>query len=761
MTQLLSLIRNLKAFTIVIIENAFIYEENYEKILAKFCFLPGKNRSKIIKGLEASQLQSFAEELMDFYSKFVECERDLQLESAMPASEYFKKYLLEIKASELKEDEVIKQIEDVFANDEDNKLKDLFLKYGIYSSVNEAGYEELIKLISELEDASILIYKSQPSHGEVDNFFKEIDETSLETQSDFCLAIIDKKLSTGDSENEGKSFIQDSIIPKNDKDTTKIICCLYTSQPENDLPLESFSDYFIQEIGKDDPNKYEKITKTLTRSAYAQVFNTIKTQYQKSAENALNTVLKNQKNIKYIIEHSHKEGINGIEAIKYWFNLAHLNQLELEDIGSLEFFSGIISFFDNKHLDNHPQIGKIGSELKELNSFELFDKNINNKYLPIGPGDIWKINDEYYILMGQLCDLLIRNDNSRNAKFGELLKVELTDLPTTDEKFSVQINSGRKLIHIQNFPIGHEAYKSIIIDISTNTTEFADLSSLDLAMFNTDGHARLDLREDAVSPSFKVLPPNFSKYYEELREKYISLRAISEAVDITSLINKNIKFSELNFLINDESVLSHPFVRVARLKGRFYDSVYNNFLNNKGRIDLNLIDNAPEHVSKVLLSCFFKHDEESNFELETANLWAKSGKLYFKRDELVDSLPSLFKQIFQTIPPLLEVGSQTQFDLVQIDTTKFNLELKFLVSAGVFQGKSHYSYKALFSEQKPLTNPNFRVAGEDVDISFLDEEGRATRALSVEELKKGVLVYEKNVMLQFVDGILNRTEISE
>lgn len=759
MEQLAKLITSLRAFTIIIIENAFIYEMDAEKVLAKFCFLPAKNREKILKFITDNGNPLLAESLTLFTANFLESNRNATLEESMPATEYFKKYLVEINATTLNENKVIAEIDTALKADEANILKDLFLKFGIYSSADEAGYEQLIKAISQIENISISIFKAQPTEAELELFFEHIDKTCEETGSEFCLAIIDKKLMSGVSEDEGKSFIKEEIVPRNANNSTKIICCLYTSNPDINLKLDGFTDYFIQEIGKGAPDKYEKITKTLARSAYAQVFNILKNQHVKSAENALEMVLKNQKNIKYIIEHSHKEGIPGIEAIKYWFNLAQQYQFDNEQTKELKFFSGIINFFQNEYLEDHPHTGAIGLDLKKLNSFELFENNTNEKYLPIAPGDIFKIGDDYYILMGQLCDLLLRSDNTRKAKLAELLKINFVDMPSSEEKFFVEVISDRKYIIIRNFPLNGD-YKNISIDISTNTTEFADLKALDLVMFNESGEARVDLNSDINIEALKILPQNMTHYYIAIQKEYMELQEIKIKTtnDISALVNDNIKFSSLKFSEKD-GVIELAFSRVARLKGRYYDSVHNNFLNNKGRIDLNLIDNSPEYVTQIKLFCKFYHDETSLHEIENVNLWQSGEKTYFKRQELIDVLPDTFKAILNLCPEILIFGTQKQYDLSE-DGVSGELNFKYLVNPDVFQGKPHYSYKSLFGESKPTTNPNFKVDGED-DVSFINETGNAAVPLTIEQLKKGVIVYEKKLKLQLTNGILTRTQIEK
>ncbi|MFC7526137.1 hypothetical protein ACFQRK_19385 [Parapedobacter sp. GCM10030251] len=755
-----NLIRGLKAFTAVIIENAFVYEDDAEKILGKFCLLPVRDQEKILRQLKEKGFDSLVANLNSFNELFQKTNRDRNLEEDMPATEYFKRYLGKIGANELDYDRTVTNIAQIYKDNGDDRINDILLKFGIFKSIDEASYTELIDTFKKTPGLSLLFYRAQPSVSQTEEFYQDIEISMEETESQFCLAIIDKKLGTGDSGEEGKSFIKENIINRNQIKDKKIVCCLYTTTPENG-PLESFDHYFIQEIAKDADNKFEQLAKSLTNAAYAAIFDKLRYQYTLSAQNALNMVLLNQKNIKYIIEHSYLEGIPGIEAIKYWFNLAQQYQFEIEEINALNFFSGIVSFFDNEHLDDHPHIGKIGESLKQLNSFELFDYKVNSKYLPIAPGDIWQIGDEYYILMGQLCDLLLRSNNKRNAKFGELLKVEIVDLPQRSEKFSIDITGNRKLITIQNFPKGPGDFCSITVDVATGTTEFADLEALDLAMFNSDGNAIIDLNDGVTVEALRTLPSNFADYYVDIREKYRSLKETTSKVDrsIFEFANNNIKFSKIRFT-EKSGVIDLGFRRAGRLKGRFYDSTYNNFLNNKGRIDLNLIDNSPEHVSTVKLECSFVHTDSPTHTFEQANLWFNSSGFYFKRQDLMPTLPGGFKPILNYCSTELKMGDQRQYILTKVDEGIFSLQLKYMINDDTFQGKPHYSYKSLFGEPKPEINPKFKVEGED-ESSFIGDNGHASVSLSIEQLNKGVIVYEKKLKLQFVNGILSRTNIEE
>jgi hypothetical protein len=63
--------------------------------------------------------------------------------------------------------------------------------------------------------------------------------------------------------------------------------------------------------------------------------------------------------------------------------------------------------------------------IKKTRVSECYDFNINKKYLPVSYGDIFKIKDEYYLLIGQACNLTIRENGKRTAQCATLAKISI------------------------------------------------------------------------------------------------------------------------------------------------------------------------------------------------------------------------------------------------------------------------------------------------------------------------------------------------
>lgn len=758
--RLKEIVKSLKAHTAIIIENAFQYETREQNIVAKFCFSSKRTRDKILVGLNNSNRKNLASLFTEFHTQFQKSNRDKDLERSMPAHEYFHFYLEKINSELLKSHHIFEAIKNLQESDENGSFNELLLRYGIYRT-DEAGYNEIISTLQEIENQEILIYKNHPANSELDNFIEEIHQSCTSTGSHFYLALIDKKLGSASADESGKLFIEHDLIPKNEERKLKFACCLYTSDPNNDESTNEYINYFIKQIGKNASNKIDLIIDALSTSAYIEVFKSIEKNKIESASKAFNLVIKNQKNIKYIIDKSHDEGISAYEAIKYWYDLASSQSFENNELENFKVISGLTSLFKDKYLENNPNIGKIGDTLVDLNSFELFDYNINKKHLSIAPGDIWRSDDgSYYILIGQLCDLLLRKNNSRKAKIGELFKIRLENLNYGDknDKYFIKTDDGKKFIIIKNFKIDlhPSSYKSIVIDISTPNIEFSNLSILDLAMFNEFGICSVDITSELQNDIIRVLPENKHEYYNLLCQnlKKINEIAIEKNVDFNTLKDDTIKFSNLCYSFKD-NLLNFGLTRVARLKGRYYDSLYNNYLNNKGRIDLNLIDNSPDQVSQIAIRISLPNENNEHFTINNVNLWTNKTTEFVERSSLL-KIPSDYEELLSLMDEKIKTGTHPQYELIASqEESIYNLNLKYKIDNN-YHGKSSFAYSHLFG--KRTGDYKYKVEGDNNEYSFLlSGDDRPKHSIGLMEIKKGISLESLKEKVILVNGILIRT----
>ncbi|RRQ48372.1 hypothetical protein DZC72_11715 [Maribacter algicola] len=759
MSRLAELIKSLRAFTILIVENEFEYVTNPNEILGKSCFLKPETITEIVSSVNSQGHEDLAEHLNKFFYAWNKIENhEFQLLETMGV-EYLDRYLEKINQRILKP-EFLEIFNNIIEQDTNHSFKSIFLKHGIFIDETVPKYRKILAEIHSIPNCKILIYKQNPAEEFWPTFKNEIEQSVLDTKSNFCLSIIDKSLGGGG--NEGKELIQRLVEEHKNDDRFKHICCLYTSLAAENK-LECFDDYFVQEVSKSKENETDNIAYVLAQSAYAEVFNSLKVKTIKSAEDTLQIVLKNQKNIKYIVDKSQDEGIPAYDTIKNWYGLSVQNSFDLKELKDFRFIASLASFFKKEFLENHPSLSEVSEELRQLNTYELFDNNINKKYLPIAPGDIWESGGNYYILIGQLCDLLLRKkNNNRNARIGELFKLEFGRNDSQKYKYDVILNSGKKNIHIDNFYDElNDKYETLKIDISTPNIFFADLEVLDLCMFNSSGKCEIDIKQKLTEDIKLVLSSNKDDYYNKLKNKYSNI-GISKIRQIASALELNnpLDFSIINFQVN-QGVISHGIRRVCRLKGRYYDSLYNNYLNHRGRIDLNLIDNVEEEVTSIKLTFSLINDPASELTVDNFNLWKSKREVYLNLEELKTSFP-LYSELFSKCKvEKLESSNTTQFILTKESDSEYTLMFKYHFGENDYVQKKEFSFKDLFKESKPIGNDKFMVKGKQEKESFLNEEGHATRKITIEELKLGIIVFDKGAVISLSNGLLIKEKYEE
>ncbi|MBP2615553.1 hypothetical protein [Chryseobacterium jejuense] len=760
MIKFKELIKNLRAFTILIVENDFTYIENSEEIVGRLCL----SKSKIPMISEKLRLGGYEDvenKINAFFDSLDQIgdSHDLTLLDKIGPSS-FNHYLDKINQSGIANDLmsiITKEIND----DNSNEFKNIFFNSGILDFESLGDYNDIIKTINSIPDCQIIFRKEYPSEDKIDELLQELEITFKETKSNFCLSIIDKLLGRGD--DGGRELIETIVKAHKEQNELKHICCLYTSKPGENLSLNLYEEYFIQEVRKNsNAETINKITSILAQCAYAEVFNSLRVKTIESAEKTLEIVLKNQKNIKYIIDKSHEEGIPPYDAIKYWNTLSIQNEFDSREIEDFRFIASLASLFNKKYLDDNPNLPQVGRELKLLNTYELFDYNVNKKHLPIAPGDIWESNGNYYILVGQLCDLLLRGgSNKRKSKIAELFKIEFGRHSDQKHKYDIIIDSGKKIIYIDYFlKNGSDVHETLKIDISTPNICFADLSILDLSMFNESGECSINIDECLNEDVKLVLPTGKDVYYEALRENYIEMKKISFEHILGMLdILEPLDFSKFKFE-KEGSIISHKIKRICRLKGRYFDSLYNNYLNNKGRIDLNLIDNIEEEVEAIILNFELGEGIDSKHELRDFHLYKSKKDKYIKLSDLKLRLPAYEKLFSYAQSEKLTMDSKLQYELIENNEGIYTLQYKYHFNNKDYSSKSLFSFKDLFSKTRPDAEGKFLIEGNDEELSFI-EEGHPKRKISIEELKKGIFVPDEKQKLKLINGVLEREVYEE
>ncbi len=259
------------------------------------------------------------------------------------------------------------------------------------------------------------------------------------------------------------------------------------------------------------------------------------------------------------------------------------------------------------------------SQTNEIRQKEIYlESNIlNTLHFPIRNGDIFKIGGKEYILLGQPCNLMVRNNGYRGSKTrnydtGFLLPVDLIEEEVYKRYSKGQLDS---IYLLQDKNI--EGSKCKIIRFSTFKT--ISLYPLDLAVFNSKGISCIDLNKSksdstAIQESwenkYKILHKIFSKYKKGI-QSFKRLRSankdeLKEAILYGQLF-KGYDIDNARVLNNRTQTLTFDITRISNLQPPFSTDLLQNFMSYLSR-------NANSGVADPPISESLTHVDNLRFQ---------------------------------------------------------------------------------------------------------------------------------------------------
>ncbi|HLX54313.1 MAG TPA: hypothetical protein VKR58_10245, partial [Aquella sp.] len=232
-------------------------------------------------------------------------------------------------------------------------------------------------------------------------------------------------------------------------------------------------------------------------------------------------------------------------------------------------------------------------KLRHQDIYENGD-HINKLFLPIENGDIFEITDGtgkgYYILIGQECDLMMREKGSRGSQFSTLAKINLMN---KDQYVAELAKNNNYLANKFELYYFEEGTTKVGI-VSFLTTSNVDFNMLDLCVFNEEGESKLDITKqfdtDLLSTSW------------ENRYKKIIKGCTSEAKKLDMLLSE-IKARNLPATVRDPIVKSIlPNLGIFSPIGKS-DSYENNIFN----FGFRRVRRLKSFHAKYLLERYYRH----------------------------------------------------------------------------------------------------------------------------------------------------------
>lgn len=246
------------------------------------------------------------------------------------------------------------------------------------------------------------------------------------------------------------------------------------------------------------------------------------------------------------------------------FNTLHrIGLLKLNQFMEKDMFENTFEAFQDKTSDlryiRRTDIGSLPKkteQAKEINQIDLYSDGgyINRTYTQICNGDVFLIDEKYYMLLCQPCNLEIREDGKRNEdSFVYLVPMEshssntLKKLKDSMNKFGI---SSSRII----------AYDNIEYVLNYKNAAIADIRILDLVSYNKEGKVKSEIDNDAFS---QLIQPNMQLRYDILKA---SFEAVADENAVENEIDDVEAIAIHQGKINNETINKLNITRVARLK---------------------------------------------------------------------------------------------------------------------------------------------------------------------------------------------------
>ena len=154
--------------------------------------------------------------------------------------------------------------------------------------------------------------------------------------------------------------------------------------------------------------------------------------------------------------------------------------------------------------------------LESIEKDEAYDDidYVNSVYSAVSNGDIFQIGTKYYILLGQPCNLTIRDEGKEEEIGKRNYKL--------DQAFVIPLIKDENKIYCEKliYP-----FEDGFTSVSFPNRQRISLSMLDLVSYNASGEAIIDLNVDSANlPRHEIMQENLLKRYDYIKEKIMTIK---------------------------------------------------------------------------------------------------------------------------------------------------------------------------------------------------------------------------------------------
>lgn len=562
---------------IIIVEDSIEFELSRTAIMYDYLMMPDNEAEYLLTHISDENLQNKLSCVKEVYSL---C-KDKFVWNTVPKRdvEFY------IKKQELNElESVIEELteEDLKGNAE------LFQRFGLGVKFEQAiGYRGLLE--GAKHNGISLPLRVYTDFSAPDLKCIEEDLKLFVKDDKFFLCVIDNFMN---GEPRGKDIIDE--LYKNDQARKGGICIALSSQ-EEDITREN-EEMYVGFVNKTTENIDHEIKKHLIKSQYKIMLALLNRKRMNALKESFSYAASNMDVAVYLSSMAKEEGITNHEILNEWIGLRERYYTYKEGIKEIKRTILLSSLFERmaSEAENKEMVDR---DYEVFHRFEQYDYQINEFMSPTMTGDIFFIKGNYYLLVGQECDLSIRK-GGRNNSVAELIPISLVrdmDMGNFKEDFNFERLLLGKFLTLDG------QRSNIAIDCTKR--ELIDNEILDICAFNEFGVSEMHLDEGLEVEAKYMLPSEWQQYYEDLRLRLSGLKKKYKIIkdnednlgfnveqlvnDMGASHNKRL-VSIIDFQINDD-VVKYDVQRVCRVRNHVL-LINKMYLEYRGRQAFNTIN---------------------------------------------------------------------------------------------------------------------------------------------------------------------------
>lgn len=539
---------------VIVIEDTMEFDSSRTAIMYDYLIMTDSDRKNIITNISSRQL---GEKLANIYAEYLKYKSDFVWEM-VPKRDV--EYYIQSKGFH----DLYQAIEIITESEIVENIA-LFQRYGLGVKIERAlGYRGLLE-DSKREGRSIplRIYMDFVAP-DLRNMEQDIQFFTKENK--FFLCVIDNFMN---GEARGKDIIDEL---QNNKFAKKNGICIALSSQKEDITRKT-EEMYVGFVNKSAKNIDEQIKKHLIMSQYKIMLSLLNKKRVYALQKSFSYAADNMEVAVFLSAMAKEEGITNHEILNQWIDLRekyYTYQDSKEEIRRIILLSSLF-----ERIGDGESVKEVeASDIAEFQRFEQYDYNINEFMSPPLSGDVFYIKGKYYLLVGQECDLSIRNGQRKNP-IAEMIPINLIK--------NMDMGNDKEDYNFEKLLLGK--FKTIDgqtcnISIDCTKREIIDNEILDLCSFNERGESQLCVGQEMDVNVKYLLPMQWQHYYNNLQDRFSSLKNKYTAIkqneqalgfDVMQLVydmgasHNNRLVSIVEFVV-DKNTIKYDVKRVCRIR---------------------------------------------------------------------------------------------------------------------------------------------------------------------------------------------------